>query len=39
MQDTLWQNFMETGCVNAFLDYSNFVKLGYAPYEGENANL
>jgi len=39
MQDVLWQNFMETGSVNAFLDYNNFIKLGYDPIEGEDADI
>jgi len=39
MQDLLWQNFMETGSINAFLDYSNFTKLGYTPNEGEDAYI
>jgi len=39
VQDKLWQDFLATGSINAFLDYSNFVKLGFTPNEGENAYI
>jgi len=33
MQDTLWNIFMETGSIDAFLDYRNYKDYGHLALE------